>query len=102
MGIKGSSTRRLILDDVRVPADSVLGEIGKGHRIAFSILNIGRLKLAAGAIGGAKQMLRLAAGYAAERHQFCVPIGSFGLIPEQLAVINAGMLTHLRALCRTC
>jgi len=90
MGIKGSSTRRLILDDVRVPADSVLGEIGKGHRIAFSILNIGRLKLAAGAIGGAKQMLRLAAGYAAERHQFGVPIGSFGLIQEKLADMQAG------------
>src|SRR5690625_7219454 len=90
MGIKGSSTRRLILDDVRVPADSVLGEIGKGHRIAFSILKIGRLKLAAGAIGGAKQLLRLAAGYAAGRHQFGVPVGSFGLVPEELAAVQAG------------
>lgn len=90
MGIKGSSTRRLILDDVRIPATNLLGEVGKGHRIAFSILNIGRLKLAAGAIGGAKQMLRLASRYAREREQFGVPIGSFGLIQEKLADMQAG------------
>lgn len=85
MGIKGSSTMRVILDNARIPLDNLLGEPGQGHRIAFSILNIGRLKLAAGAIGGARQMLRLASGYAREREQFGVPIGSFGLIKEKLA-----------------
>ena len=90
MGIKGSSTMRVILEDARIPAANLLGEPGKGHRIAFSILNIGRLKLAAGAIGGAKQMIRLASRYAKEREQFGVPIGSFGLIKEKLADMQAG------------
>lgn len=90
MGIKGSSTMRVILDNARIPLDNLLGEPGQGHRIAFSILNIGRLKLAAGAIGGARQMLRLASGYAREREQFGVPIGSFGLIKEKLADMQAG------------
>ncbi len=90
MGIKGSSTMRVILEDARIPLSNLLGEAGKGHRIAFSILNIGRLKLAAGAIGGAKQMIRLASRYAKEREQFGVPIGSFGLIKEKLADMQAG------------
>ncbi len=89
MGIKGSSTRQVILEDARVPARNVLGEIGKGHRIAFSILNVGRLKLAAGAIGGAKDMLRLGTRYASEREQFGVNIGSFGLIKEKLGDMQA-------------
>lgn len=89
MGIRGSSTCRLILDDVRIPADSLLGEKGKGHRIAFSILNLGRLKLAAGAIGGARAMLAHASRYAAGREQFGVPIGSFGLIQEKLGDMQA-------------
>jgi len=89
MGIKGSSTRQVILEDARVPARNVLGEIGKGHRIAFSILNVGRLKLAAGAIGGAKDMLRLGTRYASEREQFGVKIGSFGLIKEKLGDMQA-------------
>lgn len=89
MGIKGSSTRQLILENAVVPAGNVLGEIGKGHRIAFSILNIGRLKLAAGAVGGMKDMLRLGSRYAAEREQFGVPIASFGLIKEKLGRMQA-------------
>lgn len=89
MGIRGSSTRRLILEDVRIPAGNLLGEIGKGHRIAFGILNLGRLKLAAGAIGGARAMLSLASSYGAEREQFGVPIGSFGLIQEKLGDMQA-------------
>jgi alkylation response protein AidB-like acyl-CoA dehydrogenase len=89
MGIKGSSTRQLILENAPVPVDNVLGEIGKGHLIAFGILNIGRLKLAAGAIGGCKEMVRLAANYALEREQFGQPIASFGLIQEKLGAMAA-------------
>ncbi|HEX7002819.1 MAG TPA: acyl-CoA dehydrogenase family protein [Trueperaceae bacterium] len=87
MGIKGSSTRQVILEDAPVPVDNVLGEIGKGHRIAFSILNLGRLKLAAGAVGGAKEMLRLASRYAQDREQFGVPIARFGLIREKIGTM---------------
>jgi alkylation response protein AidB-like acyl-CoA dehydrogenase len=89
MGIKGSSTRQLIFEDALVPVSNVLGEIGRGHVIAFSILNLGRLKLAAGAIGGIKEMLRLAVRYAQEREQFGVPIGSFGLIQEKIGAMQA-------------
>lgn len=89
MGIKGSSTRQLIFEDALVPVGNVLGEIGRGHVIAFSILNLGRLKLAAGSIGGIKEMLRLAVRYAQEREQFEVPIGSFGLIQEKIGTMQA-------------
>lgn len=89
MGIKGSSTMQLIFEDALVPVGNVLGEIGRGHVIAFSILNLGRLKLAAGAIGGVKEMLRLAVRYAQEREQFGVPIGSFGLIQEKIGTMQA-------------
>lgn len=89
MGIKGSSTTQLIFEDAEVPVENVLGEIGRGHIIAFSILNLGRLKLAAGAVGGVKEMLRLAVQYAGEREQFGVPIGSFGLIKEKIGVMQA-------------
>ena len=89
MGIKGSSTRQVILEDAPVPVENVLGEIGKGHKIAFSILNLGRLKLAAGAVGGAKEMLRLATRYAQDREQFGVPIAKFGLIREKVGTIAA-------------
>ena len=92
MGIKGSSTRLLLLEDAPVPAANVLGEVGQGHRIAFSILNVGRLKLAAGAVGGVKEMLRLSADYASERQQFGVPIASFGLIREKLGRMAADCL----------
>ncbi len=89
MGIKGSSTMRVILENARIPKANLLGTPGKGHHIAFSILNIGRLKLAAGAIGGARQMLKLASRYAQEREQFGVPIGTFGLIKEKLGNMQA-------------
>lgn len=85
LGIRGSSTRPLILDDVRVPADAVLGEIGQGHKIAFNILNIGRFKLGAGSAGAAKDCLRVALDYARERQQFGRPIASFGMIQRKLA-----------------
>jgi alkylation response protein AidB-like acyl-CoA dehydrogenase len=85
MGIKGSSTRAIFFQDVKVPVDMVLGEIGKGHKIAFNILNIGRIKLAGAAIGGAKAATTLSIRYANERQQFGVPIASFGAIQHKLA-----------------
>jgi alkylation response protein AidB-like acyl-CoA dehydrogenase len=85
MGIKGSSTRQVFLADVEVPVENVLGEIGKGHLIAFNILNIGRIKLAAAVLGGAKQVATLSISYANERHQFNRPISSFGAIQHKLA-----------------
>jgi alkylation response protein AidB-like acyl-CoA dehydrogenase len=88
MGIRGSSTRTLILQDAEVPVANVLGEIGKGHRIAFNILNLGRFKLAAGTVGTAKRALQLSADYAKARQQFRVPIASFPLIQEKLATMN--------------
>lgn len=91
MGIRGSSTCELILDNVRIPKDRLLGRIGKGHKIAFGILNIGRLKLGVGAVGGSKYALRLAVDYAKERKQFGKAICEFGLIRQKLARIAAGI-----------
>src|SRR6185436_17513968 len=85
LGIRGSSTRQLILEEVRIPGDHVLGEIGQGHKIAFNILNIGRFKLGAGAVGAAKDCLHIALGYAKERKQFGRPLVSFGMIQRKLA-----------------
>jgi alkylation response protein AidB-like acyl-CoA dehydrogenase len=85
LGIRGSSTRQLILENAPVPADRVLGEIGQGHKIAFNILNIGRFKLGAGAVGAAKDCLGIALGYAAERHQHGRAIAGFGMIQRKLA-----------------
>lgn len=85
MGIKGSSTRQVFLNDVKVPVENVLGEIGKGHYIAFNILNIGRLKLAAATLGAAKRAAAISVKYANERVQFKVPISSFGAIKAKLA-----------------
>jgi alkylation response protein AidB-like acyl-CoA dehydrogenase len=88
MGIKGSSTCPLILDEVRVPVGNLLGEPGRGHVIAFNILNIGRFKLAAGCVGAAKEAIALSAAYANGRTQFGKPISSFPLIGEKLADMN--------------
>jgi alkylation response protein AidB-like acyl-CoA dehydrogenase len=85
MGIKGTSTRSVILENARVPAQNLLYEVGKGHKVAFDILNIGRLKLAAGCLGSCKVALREAVGYARRRTQFGRPIASFGLIQRKLA-----------------
>lgn len=84
MGIKGSSTRALNLDNVQVPTENVVGEIGKGHRVALNILNVGRFKLGAAVIGGAKAVLTESVKYAKVRKQFQVPIISFGLIKHKL------------------
>lgn len=85
MGIKGSSTVQLYFQDCKVPVENVLGEIGRGHIIAFNILNIGRLKLAAAAIGGAKLGMTDAIEYAKTREQFQTPIANFGAIKHKLA-----------------
>jgi alkylation response protein AidB-like acyl-CoA dehydrogenase len=89
MGIKGSSTRSLYLDNVKVPVENVLGEIGKGYKIAFNILNIGRLKLGAGTTGGAQSALDMAASYANERIAFGHPLHDFGMIKKKLAYMAA-------------
>lgn len=89
MGIHGSSTRQLVLEDARVPADHLLGEVGKGHQIAFNVLNIGRLKLAAGCAGGAKAVLAASADYAKTRRQFGRALAEFGAIRGKLAEMAA-------------
>lgn len=89
MGIKGSSTRQVYFEDARVPVENLLGEIHKGYKIAFNILNIGRLKLGAGAVGGARTALGLAAAYTTERKAFGKLLHEFGLIKEKLARVAA-------------
>jgi alkylation response protein AidB-like acyl-CoA dehydrogenase len=85
MGIKGSSTTAVFLDNVHVPAENLLGEVGRGHIIAFNILNLGRLKLGPFAVGGSKNVLRLSIAYAKQRKAFGVEIGQFGMIRHKLA-----------------
>ena len=85
LGLKGSSTCGLTFEDTPVPVDHVLGEIGKGHKIAFNVLNIGRLKLSPAVLGGAKIALAGGAAYAKERHQFGQPLAAFPLIQQKLA-----------------
>jgi alkylation response protein AidB-like acyl-CoA dehydrogenase len=85
MGIKGSSTTALVLSDVKTPVENLLGEVGKGHKIAFNVLNIGRFKLGAMCIGGMKLMVQESVRYANERHQFGKSISSFGAIKAKLA-----------------
>jgi alkylation response protein AidB-like acyl-CoA dehydrogenase len=85
MGIKGSSTRQVFFENVPVPVDNVLGEIGKGHHIAFNTLNIGRFKLGVMCMGGSRRICSMATQYANTRVQFQVPIGSFGAIQYKLA-----------------
>ena len=93
MGIKSSSTRTLILQDAQVPVENVLGEIGRGHVIAFNILNIGRYKLGVGTIGGSKRALELTIQYTNGRQQFKTPLSGFNLTKEKLAT----MASHLYA-----
>ncbi|MEW6264590.1 MAG: acyl-CoA dehydrogenase family protein [Thermodesulfobacteriota bacterium] len=93
MGIKGSSTCTLILEDAKIPVENVLHEIGKGHQVAFNILNVGRYKLGAGTVGGCKASLKNSVDYAKVREQFGQPICQFGAIKEKLA--NGAMKTYL-------
>jgi alkylation response protein AidB-like acyl-CoA dehydrogenase len=85
MGLKGSSTRALLLDDVKIPAGNLLGEVGKGHRVAFGTLNTGRAKLGATAIGAGRAAMEEAVRYAKQRTAFGKPIATFGAIQHKLA-----------------
>src|SRR5437660_3421289 len=91
MGIRGSSTCPLILNDCKVPVEHVLGEIGKVHVIAFNVLNVGRFKLGAGSVGAARHCLESTIAYAKQRKAFSKVIADFGLIREKLANIAAGI-----------
>ncbi len=101
MGIKGSSTVQLYFQDCKVPAENLLGEIGKGHKIAFNILNIGRLKLSAAAIGGSRRALTNCVQYAKTREQFKQPIANFGAIKHKLAEMAIRVFVGESALYRT-
>ncbi len=101
MGIKGSSTRTLILEDAEVPKENLLGEAGRGHVIAFNILNIGRYKLAVGTIGASKRVIQLSAEYANQRKQFKTPISQFSLIGEKVANMSAKLYAMESAVYRT-
>ena len=89
MGIKGSSTRQVYFEDTKVPVENLLGEIHKGYKIAFNILNIGRLKLGAGTVGGARAALAMTAAYTTERKAFGKFISEFGMIQKKLARMAA-------------
>jgi len=101
MGIKGSSTVQLYFQDCKVPVENVLGEIGKGHIIAFNILNIGRLKLDAAALGGAKRCTSISVLYANTREQFKQPISNFGAIKYKMAEMAIRCWADESALYRT-
>ena len=101
MGIKGSSTVQLYFQDCKVPAENLLGEVGKGHIIAFNILNIGRLKLCAAALGGAKMALNETVKYAIAREQFKTSIANFGAIKYKLAEMATRIFVSESALYRT-
>jgi len=93
LGIRGSSTCPLILTDCKIPAANLLGEVGKGHHIAFNILNVGRYKLGNAAVGGARASLNNGIKYAKERKAFGKPISDFGLIQEKIADMAVGIFT---------
>lgn len=93
MGIKSSSTRTLILEDAEVPVENLLGEVGRGHIIAFNILNIGRYKLGVGTVGASKRAFELAVAYTNQRQQFKTKISDFNLTKEKIA----SMASHIYA-----
>jgi len=101
MGIRGSSTCPIILNDCKVPVENVLGDIGKGHIIAFNILNVGRFKLGAMCVGGARVSLANAIGYARQRKAFDKVIADFGLVREKLANMAVGIFTGESMVYRT-
>jgi alkylation response protein AidB-like acyl-CoA dehydrogenase len=101
MGIKSSSTRTLILQDALVPKENLLGEVGKGHVIAFNILNIGRYKLGVGAVGASKRALEITIQYANQRQQFKTPISKFSLTQEKLATMAAKLYATESSVYRT-
>src|SRR5947208_14671397 len=85
MGVRGSSTASVFLENAPVPAENVLGEVGQGFKVAVNILNMGRFRLAAGCVGASKQMLRQVIAYAHERRQFGRALAEVGLIKHKLA-----------------
>ena len=89
MGIKSSSTRTLILEDAKVPVENLLGEVGRGHVIAFNILNVGRYKLGVGTVGSSKRALELAVKYTNQRQQFKTKLSDFSLTKDKLATMAA-------------
>lgn len=101
MGLKGSSTRTLILEDVPVPVENLLGEPGRGHVIAFNILNIGRYKLGVGAVGAAKHALGITIKYANGRQQFNTPISQFNLTKEKFATMASKLYATESSVYRT-
>lgn len=101
MGIKSSSTRTLILSDAEVPVENLLGEVGRGHIIAFNILNIGRYKLGVGTVGGSKRALELAISYSNERKQFNTPISSFNLTKEKISTMASQLYATESLIYRT-
>jgi alkylation response protein AidB-like acyl-CoA dehydrogenase len=101
MGIRGSSTCPIILNDCKVPVENLLGELGKGHIIAFNILNVGRFKLGAMCVGGARMALENAVGYAKQRKAFGKVIADFGLVREKLANMAVGVYTGESLVYRT-
>lgn len=101
MGIKSSSTRTLILEDALVSKENVLGEIGKGHVIAFNILNIGRYKLGVGAVGAGKRALEITSQYVNQRQQFKTPIAKFSLTQEKLATMASKLYATESSVYRT-
>jgi hypothetical protein len=101
MGIKGSSTVQLYFQDCKIPAENLLGELGKGHKIAFNILNLGRLKLCAATLGGARMALNHSITYAKTREQFKQPIANFGAIKHKLAEMAIRVFAAESALYRT-
>lgn len=101
MGIKSSSTRTLILEDAQVPVENLLGEVGRGHVIAFNILNIGRYKLGVGTVGGAKRALELSIAYTNQRQQFKTPLSSFNLTKQKLATMASKLYATESLIYRT-
>jgi alkylation response protein AidB-like acyl-CoA dehydrogenase len=101
MGIKSSSTRTLILEDAEIPVENLLGQAGKGHIIAFNILNIGRYKLGVGAVGASKRALEVTVKYTNQRQQFKTPISSFNLTKEKLSTMAAKLYAAESSVYRT-
>jgi alkylation response protein AidB-like acyl-CoA dehydrogenase len=101
MGMKGASTRSVIFTDAKVPVENVLGEVGRGHIVAFNALNIGRFKLGAGAVGSSKIALQDAVTYAKQRVQFGKPIAEFGLIKHKIAEMAIRVFTSESMVYRT-
>jgi len=101
LGIKGSSTRMVFLENVKVPVENLLGEIGKGHQIAFNVLNTGRFKLGASVLGGSKMVTNVSIKYANERTQFKTPISQFGAIQYKIAEMGVQNFAAESALYRT-